>query len=133
MTKNQLKNLKAILRSIELNNISFSEIQLALEKEQFILEDRQFAYENRDTDYGYDKADDLDERIAGLTEDIEALQDIEEPFSNLINLMRDKISKIETRQFNSEIQPIIRETDKIQNPQAKTPYYPHINNLYCYN
>lgn len=25
MTKNQLKNLKAILRSIELNNISFSE------------------------------------------------------------------------------------------------------------
>jgi DNA segregation ATPase FtsK/SpoIIIE-like protein len=128
MTKNQLKNLKAILRSIELNNISFSEIQLALEKEQFILEDRQFAYENRDTDYGYDKADDLDERIAGLTEDIEALQDIEEPFSNLINLMRDKISKIETRQFNSEIQPIIRETDKIQR-QIKTIRDPLFNEV----
>lgn len=114
MNKNQLKNLKAILRSIELNNMSFSEIQLSLEKEQFVLEDRQSAYEDKNTDCWDNKVLDIDERIENITEEVEALQEIEESFTDLIMLMRNKISEIETKQFNSEIQPILTETAKIK-------------------
>lgn len=114
MNKKQIKDLKAILRSLELNNMVFSNIQKSLEKEQFILEDRQYNYESKGTDYWDDKASDLDERIETITEECEALQDIEAALDSLIDVMRQTLSKIETSQFNSEMQPIVRETDKIK-------------------
>ena len=112
MNKKQLKDLKAILRSFELNSMVFSNIQQVLEKEQFILEDRQCNYESKGTDYWDDKASDLDERIETITEECEALQDIETALDSLIQIMRGKLSEIETNQYKAEILPMSYEKAK---------------------
>ena len=103
MNKTQIKKLKAVLRSMELNAMVFSEVQQSLESEQHILEERQTNYEWKGTDYWEDRALDLDERIDNVTEEAEALQEIEDKFSDLISEMRVALSRIETERYKAEM------------------------------
>ena len=103
MNKTQIKKLKAVLRSMELNAMVFSEVQQSLESEQHILEERQFNYEWKGTDYWEDRALDLDERIDNITEEAEALQEIEGKFNDLISEMRVALSRIETERYKAEM------------------------------
>lgn len=110
MNKNQLKNLKAVLRSLELNNIVFSDILQSIEKEQFILEEKQ----SYGISYQSKRSLDIDDRVDALTQESEALQEVQESFEKFILLMREKLIEIETGQFNAEIQPIIQKIARVK-------------------
>lgn len=114
MNKKLIKDLKAVLRSFELSSIVFSNIQQSIEKEQFLLERRQADYDLKVLGHLNNRSSELDERIISISEEAEALQEIEPVINNLIDLMRQTLSKIETDQYNADIQPIIRETTKIR-------------------
>lgn len=112
MNKKLIKDLKAVLRSFELSGIVFSNIQQSIEKEQLLLERRQADYDLKGLGYLSTKSSDLDERIICISEEAEALQDIEPVIHNLIELMRQTLSKIETDQYNADTQAIINFTLK---------------------
>ncbi len=96
MNKSHIKKLKAILRSTELNALALSEIQLSAEGEQGVLEDRPSRYESKLTGYYDGRASLLDERIDSISDEVEALREIEQQFTNLIHCLREKLSDIET-------------------------------------
>lgn len=95
MNNKQLKDLRAILRSIELNNAVLSNIQLNTERELFALENRRDNYEDRDSDYWLTKVSDLDERIDRLQVETEAMAEVSSSLQELIELMRYKFCEIE--------------------------------------
>ena len=131
MNKKQLKDLKSILRSLELNSMVFSEIQRSVEKEQTILENRQANYEFKGTDYWDDKAMDLDERILAAEEESESLQEIESGLHNLIDLLRFKLEKIETDKYNADLIPVTQATYKsdAQINEMRDPLFEEIAKL----
>ena len=131
MNKKQLKDLKSILRSLELNSMVFSEIQRSVEKEQTILENRQANYEFKGTDYWDDKAMDLDERILAAEEESESLQEIESGLHNLIDLLRFKLEKIETDKYNADLIPATQATYKsdAQINEMRDPLFEEIAKL----
>lgn len=95
MNKKQIKDLNSVLRSIELNEIVFSNIQQMVEKEKFILEERRDNYESKGTDYWDDKAAELEDRIDTMGDEADALEEIASSLQELIELMREKIADIE--------------------------------------
>ena len=128
MNKKQIKDLKTILRSFELNGLVFSNIKQSLEKEQFVLEERQSDYGFNNSGYRNNTLPEIDERIIEVSEEVEVLQQIEADINNLVDLMRQTLSKIETDQFNAGIQPIIRETARV-NEQIKNMRDPLFNDI----
>lgn len=109
MNKNQLKNLKAVLRSIELNSVVFSDIAQSIEKEQFLLEDSLSPARHWSSRPG-----DADERVKSLTEELEALQSIQESFDNLISALRNRLGEVETDQHKNELQ-LLQKIAKFKN------------------
>lgn len=95
MNKKQIKDLQSVLRSIELNEMVFSNIQQMVEKEKFAIEDRRDNYESKGTDYWDDKASVLEDRIDILDDEAGALDEIATSLQELIELMREKIGEIE--------------------------------------
>ena len=95
MNKKQIKDLNSVLRSIELNEMVFSNIQQMVEKEKFILEERRDNYESKGTDYWDDKAAELEDRIDTLEDEADALDEVASSLQELIELMREKIGDIE--------------------------------------
>ncbi|MEZ3590073.1 MAG: hypothetical protein K1V84_03425 [Muribaculaceae bacterium] len=95
MNKKQIKDLQSVLRSIELNEMIFSNIQQLVEKEKFVIEERRDNYESKGSDYWDNKAIELDDRIDVLDEEAGALDEIASSLRGLIELMREKIGKIE--------------------------------------
>lgn len=95
MNKKQLKDLHSVLRSIELNEMVLSNIQQMVEKEKFILEERRDNYEDKGTDYWYDKASELGDRIDILEDEVDNLDELSSSLQELIELMRDKVGTIE--------------------------------------
>lgn len=95
MNKKQIKDLNSVLRSIELNEMVFSNIQQMVEKEKFILEERRDNYESKGTDYWDDKAAELEDRIDTLEDEADALEEVASSLQELIELMREKIGDIE--------------------------------------
>ncbi len=95
MNKRQIKDLQSVLRSIELNEIIFSNIQQMVEKEKFAIEERLNNYESKGTDYWDVKATELGDRVDLLDEEADALDEIASSFNELIELMREKLGEIE--------------------------------------
>lgn len=95
MNKKQIKDLNSVLRSIELNEIVFSNIQQMVEKEKFVIEERRDNYESKGTDYWDDKAAEFEDRIDILEDEADALDEISSSLQELIELMREKIGEIE--------------------------------------
>lgn len=95
MNKKQLKDLHSVLRSIELNEMVFSNIQQMVEKEKFVLEERRDNYESKGTDYWDDKAAELEDRIDTIEDEVDGLEEIASSLQELIELMREKVGEVE--------------------------------------
>lgn len=118
MNKKQIKDLQCILRSFELNEIVFSNIQLMVEKERFILDEKRFGYENKNTDYWDEKAFELDERIDALENDANDLDDIASSIHNLINQIRVKIGEVENNA--NQLNQLQHNINQLRNQSVQT-------------
>ena len=101
MNSKQIKDLKAILKSLELNEMVLSNIKTIIDDEYFVLEGKKEFYE-KDNQW-VEMVKHTGARISDLEKDVDMMETLSSSIQDSISLFRDYLGMIEGKLFQEKL------------------------------